>query len=347
MDSPTTQDPAPTVLAPSHLSERPIFIVGMPRSGTTLLRSILTSHSGIAIPPETHYFNHWLKEYQHLDLLGRSEDFEAFWQTFTESERFSYFGVEPAALAHRMEHQGLLGFPGIFQALIEEYTAGKQKRRWGEKTPAHFQHLDTIFQWFPDAQILWLLRDPRATIASLLKVEWASSYAHVNAEQWQDSVDRYEKSWAQHPQVYLVRYEDLVQDPQAQIPKLCEFLQEPFEAQMLQERTERDMPVPFQSGWGFEHLRRAMQPADVTSLQKWRDQLSADQVSAIEAITRRSMLQYGYEPVTQDLSEVQSKKLAFSRRFHAFQRQFRQRLEALNLLPKPEARWVGDRKKRP
>ncbi|NEQ53441.1 MAG: sulfotransferase, partial [Leptolyngbya sp. SIO3F4] len=73
--------------------ERPIFIVGMPRSGTTLLTTILSAHPRIAISPESHFLAYWVPKYQHLKLENPNE-FQQFWQVLSQSKRFSYFDID-------------------------------------------------------------------------------------------------------------------------------------------------------------------------------------------------------------------------------------------------------------
>ena len=126
----------------------PIFIVGCPRSGTTLVRSILAAHSRIIISPESHFLNYWVKQYAHLNLL-QPQDFDRFWQDFSTSQRFGYFDLNGSALKTKIQTEtqqsgNPVSFQLIFRCLLDAYAAKMQKPRWGEKTPAHYESVDVL-----------------------------------------------------------------------------------------------------------------------------------------------------------------------------------------------------------
>ena len=72
----------------------------------------------------------------------------------------------------------------MFAVLLASFAAASGARRVVEKTPLHLRHIDTIRAWFPDAQLVWILRDGRACVASLRKMPWASDNPAVLAAQW-------------------------------------------------------------------------------------------------------------------------------------------------------------------
>lgn len=131
----------------------PIFIVGMPRSGTTLLTSMLSAHPRIAIAPETQYLSYWRQTYKAL-TLSSPKDFDIFWQAISCSQRFSYFGVDATKTRERILSKGSLCHHHIFWGWLEEYAHSLNKPRWGEKTPLHYQHLHQLFSWFPHVQVI-------------------------------------------------------------------------------------------------------------------------------------------------------------------------------------------------
>lgn len=291
----------------------PIFIVGCPRSGTTLLRTIIASHSRLIIAPESHFLNYWVKEYGQLDL-NKPEDLQSFWADFSKSQRFGYFQLNADDLLQKLKAQDEISFRAIFQLLLSEYAAARQKPRWGEKTPAHYDFLETLLDWFPQARVLWLVRDPRAVVASLLQVEWSSNYTYANAYYWLSSARLYREKWQQESRVMLLKYEDLVADPAAGTDKICAFLGEAVEPEMLTRRSEKDVPNLHAGGWAKRHLQQVMQPIGQGAVEKWRSQLSSTQIAIIEHITRDAMGFYGYEPITRKLSGWQKFYLGLSQK---------------------------------
>jgi Sulfotransferase family len=280
--------------------DSPIFIVGVPRSGTTLMAALLSAHSQVAISPETHFFNYWLTRWPALSIPD-------FWQLLIQSARFSYLGIN-ADTAWQQAHQQAvkmaetLNHQHLFSAILSLYAQQFKKARWGEKTPMHYQHLSQIFDWYPHARVLWLLRDPRATVASLLQVDWAAPYTQINARLWQQSRELYYQHWVADPRIHVVRYETLITESDQQLQAICQFLQLPYEAQMVDHRSCAQSPILNRQGWAKTHLQQALAPIQTTSLEQWKQQLSIAEIEIIEQETRAEMLRDGYIPITHGLT---------------------------------------------
>jgi hypothetical protein len=273
----------------------PIFIVGLPRSGTTLMGSLLSAHPAIAIAPETHFLNHWLKLFAHLDLKQR-RDFELFWAEFSSSERFSYFGLEAGSIKAQILSKSTTDAPVIFSTMLQHYARDRHKQRWGEKTPAHYQFMDRLLEWYPQARLIYMLRDPRAVTRSLLDVPWASNYAVAHANRWRLGV-RDLKRWLKEPRVLIVKYETLVTAPEIELRRVCEFVGEAFTPQMF-DRSEESSPIINREGWARDHLQAALKPISTDNIEKWRTDLAPDHIAAIEYIARPEMRLFGHEPTT-------------------------------------------------
>jgi hypothetical protein len=266
------------------MSRGAVFVVGMPRSGTTVARSVLDAHSQLSITPETHLVDHWMRLYP-ADLDG-PDAFDAFWSDFVPSVDFTRSGVEADVVLERIRAAGPPSFRTVFTALLEAYADKTGKPRLGEKTPGHYRSLDVLFDWFPDAQALFMIRDPRAVVASFrtLELEWTDHPVEVIAARWRRSIEIAEK-WAADLRVRVVRYETFVADPETEVRKTCAWLGEAFEPGMLGERDPR--------GTGS----RQHGAVDTTSVERWRTELDADTVAVIEHIAGPAMTRLGYERV--------------------------------------------------
>ena len=273
--------------------ENPIFIVGMPRSGTTLLTTILSAHPRIAVSPESHFLTYWVPTYRHLKL-AETQDFQQFWQALSQSKRFSYFDIAPDKTLATILAKGSPSHATIFAGWLETYAERCHKPRWGEKTPLHYQHLTQLLEWFPQAQVLWMLRDPRAVTASLLNMTWASRYVHVHAEQWYQSTQLYEQTWQADPRVKLVRYEDLVQQPDRTLEEVFQFLNEDYPKGLLAQRSTQNMPIVNRDGWAFSHLNQALQPLETSAIDRWKQQLWPVHAAIVNSLTNKLQQRYGY-----------------------------------------------------
>lgn len=279
-------------------SNSPIFVVGMPRSGTTLVSAMLSAHPKIAISPETHFLRRWLRDYAHLDVR-RPEAFHHFWYDFSQSKHFSDLQLDRDVTRQRILALPVHDFRHIFMTLLQSYAGSLGKTRWGEKTPMHELYIDQLLHWFPQAKIIYVLRDPRAVIASLLKVPWATRTVEDYALRWRASVQNigYRSTDAR---VYVVNYEKLVQAPQLELLQLCGFVEEAYLPSML---AYGEAAKGLVSGETWKAA--VLQGLTTASMAKWQAQLSPQEVSVIEHVAGPEMLPHGYEPVTAGLSLLQ------------------------------------------
>ncbi len=277
--------------------QSPVFIVGMARSGTTLMRAFLSAHPDIAVSPETHFLSYWVRRHGHEELRGWS-DYRDFWAAFSASHHFTRMGVDAADVSARLPADEPPTFRSVFTALMDAYAAATGKPRWGEKTPGHHAHLARVLDWYPNAQVVYMLRDPRAVVASLLEAPWAEPSITHQAARWRDST-RSLNAWDEDPRVQIVHYEALVTDPETTLRRVCDFLGEPFDDGMMARGGASREESSGYGQWGQTHIREAHAPLRTDSLLKWQRRLTAQQVALIEYLTRKGMFRYGYTAVTE------------------------------------------------
>lgn len=264
----------------------PVFIVGMPRSGTTLLRSLFNAHPSLAIAGETHLLDRWMARHRKTDL-STSDGFAAFWADYTATADFGVLSLDATEVAARIQAAGPPSFQRVFTGVLEAYAEAQGKPRSGEKTPGHYRHLDLLLGWFPSARVLFLQRDPRAVAASWKALDrpWTDQPLEVIVVRWRRSIEIAER-WSSDGRVRLVPYEQLVRTPEAVVAHLCEWLDEPFVRQILDE--DRGRPP----GW---RASKASGPVSVDSVERWQEQLSPDEIAIVEYLGRSAMARLGYE----------------------------------------------------
>ncbi len=296
---------------------RPIFVVGDGRSGTTLVRSSLSAHPRISIAPETHLLRKAAAS-GHL-AAGTHPDPEGFWRSYRSSIYFRDLGVDPGRC------EALAGpdptFAALFDALLSAYKERTGAARVGEKTPGHVDHLDRLLDWYPDARVVVLQRDPRAVVASKLRAPWIQrtttepSWRHgvvvdgrtqkllSQAGNWARTYERVVPRWSSHPSVHTVVYERLVADPEGVVSELCRFVGEPFDPAMIAGRSDDTVAAPAgragddgRQAWRRDHHARSLAPVSTDSLHRWRRELSRLEVALVERRCRRGMALLGYQP---------------------------------------------------
>ena len=274
-------------------SDPPVFVVGLPRSGTTLLTAMLGAHSRMDSGPETHFFT-WIKRAD-LDRILDRRHWPAAGIRFLTSIVLDGKPVHDSFEVSLDEMEGFLRQrPPSVQALLESLTTARAARsgkaRWIEKTPNHLLNVERIRELYPAAQIIRIIRDPRDVALSLRRVPWASKSALANLYSW---VDRDERSWRffeSDGRSISVRYEDLVTDARRQLERLCGFLDERFELGMLQPHTAAQSVIG--SGeWWKENVRR---PISGDRVAAWRRELSPGEQRVASLVCAEPLARYRY-----------------------------------------------------
>lgn len=285
------------------MSDCPVFVVGMPRSGTTLLSAMLNSHPEISIAPETHFLSEWMRKYRGIDLR-RNEDFERFWANFSQSDYFNRLGILPDSALRYIRSLEEHDYGDVFRAILYLYGAKYGKKRWGEKTPTHYFHVDCLLSWYPSAKIVWMLRDSRAVVASRLKMPWPARSVEDIAFQWRNSV-RLMHEYLRDRKIYVAKYENLVLDPESELSSLCDYLGEEYVPSMLHYFENADELIN-EEPWKLN----VSKPLEKEHLETWRHDLTSAQISRIEHITKREMGQNGFRPVETPLDLFQAFKIS-------------------------------------
>jgi hypothetical protein len=187
-----------------RLLESPVFLLSSMRSGSTLLRMILDSHSAIYAPPETHLAT--------VNVVCPNETVRAGMAElgFTETE--------------------LTGL--LWDSVLHTALQRSGKTTLVEKTPHHVLAWDRIARCWPDARFIFLLRHPAAILDS-----WARSWPDDDPAKALETVQQYVSSLRDAMSIlpgHTVRYEDLVSDPEPQAKALCDFLGVGWEPAMLE-----------------------------------------------------------------------------------------------------------------
>lgn len=200
------------------MNRRPIFIGGMMRSGTTLMRNMLGQHSTIAWGRDTNWFD-W-------DWPGRLRpDMQ---QTLASLAR--YFAINEDDVRVLAQY---LGSPEVFLTILMEELAQREgKERWVERATGNVVHMDRIWRAFPEAQIIQVTRDPRDIFASLLEAKKCDSI-QAFVDRWAATICVSEDlltTLKPTPQNYMVvRYENLVGATESTMRRVFDFLGESWE----------------------------------------------------------------------------------------------------------------------
>lgn len=276
----------------------PIFIVGMPRSGTSLLSTLLHAHSELAVAPETHYFTRCWEG----PTISDDEEARRLLECLLRQPGVRDMALtddEIATVRRTVESAPEPSHRAIFTSLLEVFVQKHGGQRWGEKTPAHLEYVQEISTAFPEAVFLVLLRDPRDVSLSLRKMPWnhrRTVFDH--ARRWAHYA-RLTRAYRHQPSlnVQVVRYEQLIERPEEVLRKVCRTLGVGFEPGMLMEdQQEKGALDPEREPW----KEKALRPIDPTNKEKWRTEMSRAERKVVEWQAGAEMEAWGYP--TENLS---------------------------------------------
>jgi len=178
----------------------------------------------------------------------------------------------------------------VLEAITEPYAKSRGKRRWAEKTPAHVMHVHELRRLWPDSRIVRLVRDPRGVVASRANVPFGPRSAVGSAYLWKRQDEAARGFFQTDPRSAVVRYEDLVADPEHTLRGICTLLGEAYEPEMLQ-LTDGAHVVAQGETWKW----RVGGPIDTSRVDAWRDELSPVDQDRVALVCADGMRRNGYE----------------------------------------------------
>ena len=281
-----------------------VFVVGCPRSGTTLLQRMLDNHPHLAVANDSHFIPRVLEKLAPgsiddaiagravpltPELVAGARHYHRFHRLGLDDEQ-----VEGAA-------RGATSYREFVSALYTEFAGISGKPLGGEKTPDYVRKLPILCGLFPDTKIVHIIRDGRDVALSLLdwahekkgpgRLElWREQPVAVSALWWRWQVRAGRSSGAElgADRYHEVRYEDLVADPEPGLRRVSDFLGLPFAPRMLRfhvGKAKPDRALSAKSAW--------LPPT--SGLRDWRRQMAEADVQLFEALAGDLLGELGFE----------------------------------------------------
>lgn len=218
------------------------MIVGVPRSGTTLLRFMLDSHPLVAIPPETGFLalaarvwaskvwpSQWIK-----GRVAREALFRMVTRLPLKSGPWPDFGLSAREFREALQQIEPFDVGEGVRAFYRAYARKQNKPRYGDKTPLYCRHLLEIEKLLPEAHFIHVIRDGRDVALSLRPMWFAPAQDMRTLAQYWSEIVRNARAAGRQAQAYLeIHYEDLIKEPDAVLQTVCRFLKLDFDPVML------------------------------------------------------------------------------------------------------------------
>jgi hypothetical protein len=280
------------------------FVVGVPRSGTTLLRLMLDAHPDVAIPAETGFLLSIvnrpssagpLSPIELHRLVTRSPN----WQDVALGER-EYLGALTSLHPYSVS-DGLRAFYRL-------YARKFGKPRWGEKTPANLERLQAIAQIVPEAHFIHIIRDGRDVALSLRAMWFAPGRDMATlGRYWSERIRQARREAERNLRYLEIRYEDLIADPERTLRDVCAFIGLAFDPCMLRYHETARQRLDEVTTWigpdgrvtvtkeqRLYNQRFTSLPPAADRVGRWRGEMTSEERAEFEAAAGDLLEELGY-----------------------------------------------------
>lgn len=287
----------------------PVFVIGNPRSGTTLLRLALACHPGLVVPPECGFAVWWKKRYGGWAGGGEAGDalLETFVRDLMTSRKIETWKIDGEEVLAFLRERRPASYPEAVSAVYEHY--GIRHRggcpRWGDKNNFHVLHVRDLQELFPDASFIHIVRDGRDVACSYRELAGRDlqdpfaphlpSVVEEIAADWRRGLlaarDAFSaRAWEG---VHEIRFEDLVLDMENTLRGLCGAIGEPWDPAMLcyaEENREHELEPRAFLAW----KEKTLLPPDLSVVGRFRRDLTDEERKRFEAVAGAELRLYAY-----------------------------------------------------
>ncbi|MEP5253977.1 MAG: sulfotransferase [Winogradskyella arenosi] len=283
------------------------YILGNPRSGTSLLRLLLNSHSLITVPPECGFFL-WLKpKYINWDASNlNSKDIREFIEDVQASKKFEIWNLSNKILEKIIKRNKPKNYNELSLCVYLSYAflSDKWPRCVGDKNNYYINHLQELDDLSPDAFVVHLVRDGRDVVSSYREINNVSdTYKYKPnlpfsisdiATEWQTNNLNIFNFYKDSDKYLTVKYEDLLQRPEVILTQILNKLNLSFESKMLEfykENALKQIEPKETLAWKLKTL----QPLDKSNIGMYKEKLTTLEIEEFNTIACESLRLFGYD----------------------------------------------------
>lgn len=280
--------------------KRPVFVLGSPRSGTTLLYHMILSAGNFAVyRTESNVFNLLVPRFGDLSVLRNRK---ALMKVWLGSSLFTLSGLEAGEIERKILEECRNG--GDFLRIVMEEIARKQgMERWADCTPDHLLYLHAIKHFIPEALVVHILRDGRDVALSLDKQGWIRPFPWDRNKgvlaaglYWQWIVNKGRENGGALGSDYTeIHFEDLIQNPRPVLAKIGQFIEHDLDYDRILKVGIGSVSDPNTS------FHPELGTSEFNPVGRWRNHFSAEQLAVFETLVGPTLHGLGYELATKGM----------------------------------------------
>jgi len=261
--------------------ELPVFIVGAPRAGTTLLQSILCKLEQYFPIPETHFFS--------KVAVGFPE------QNLNEFQKKKLLRILKGKSKIKIDEAELLPISSkkaIFEFIIGCYNKNN-KNTFLEKTPRHIFHYSEIMNHYPDARFICMIREPRNTVSSILQMRPEINKSITRVAFLYNKIANRILTISKNRNVFIVRYEDLVSDTKETLYDICKYLRLPYNSNLIEDVAAPPEIISSHERWKDKNINFTI--INKNDPERWKNYINENYGDMVAYITGSYAIQFDYK----------------------------------------------------
>lgn len=276
------------------------FIIGRPRTGTTLIRSLFDAHPNVQIPWECQFILNLCPRYSNI-TNWTGPIIHRFYLDLLEQWQFSAWKINHDKLQADLKAcEGVTTYAMICRVVYLNYISFYPKQSIqliGDKNHGYTIYVDRLKKLFPDSKFIYILRDYRDNFHSVKNVDFEVPIVSLVVYKWKYFYRKAIQASKRYPEsFYFIRYEDLVTDPHLHFSKICEFLNIPFAPEVFEFYKAKDKAKEMYPDDVLQkHHKSLFNPINTSRLGLWKKSMSKRQIRIADYVAGSYADQAGYQ----------------------------------------------------
>lgn len=282
------------------MANKIFFIIGRARSGTTLVKALLDAHPNVIVPVECAFLlNLYLK-------YGKKTRWDAalmksFSEDLVREPAYKLMNIDEAKLENKLNAcLGVNSYATVCMQVYESCVSFYPKQEiklWGDKNPAYSLYIKQLREIYPDAKFVYIVRDYRDHIVSMMRVDYEAHIVSSLAYRWKYYDRQVQREREKDPSsFYSFRYEDFVKDTPRYLQEICSFLGIPYDEQMLKFQEKKDAYYDnYPKDVFVKYHKSIFDPIDSSKTGTWENKLSERKIRIAEAVAGAYGEKLGYK----------------------------------------------------
>ncbi len=276
------------------------FILGRPRSGTTLLQSLFDAHPNVLIPGECPvilriYLRFGQSDFLDNKLVSQMMDF------IKQLPKIDYWPIDFEKLNQDLfALKGEFNFQKIIECIWRNNKSAFPKEEikiLGDKNPPYSKYPSLLLKLFPQAKFIYIVRDYRDHYLSMKKTGLLNGAETLIIHLWKRSgvsLNNLSKKYPEH--FFTLKYEDLANNPDQHLKELCHFLNIPFQKEMLLFHQNKEKSLKQYGEKNLENYHQQLfKPISTNNIGQWKDSLSEKEIMIADYLAGNQAQKSGYE----------------------------------------------------